>query len=57
MWEWRDEKVTAFDFEASGTLPEYALQPWRVPQGKAWITSMSVIDYTADRLVPNGSKL
>lgn len=28
-----------FDFETSGELPEYALQPWRVAQGKAWVTS------------------
>lgn len=30
--------LAAFDLETSGTLPEYALQPWRVRQGKAWIT-------------------
>lgn len=37
---WKDEKFIAFDFETSGELPEYALQPWRVAQGKAWVTSL-----------------
>ena len=35
---------TAFDFETSGTLPEYALQPWRVAQGTAWVTSLAIVD-------------
>jgi DNA polymerase I-like protein with 3'-5' exonuclease and polymerase domains len=29
-----------FDLETDGTLPEYALQPWRHGQGKAWVTSL-----------------
>ena len=29
----------SFDIETSGTLPEYALQPWRMKDGQAWITS------------------
>lgn len=37
---WQDEKFVAFDFETSGELAEYALQPWRVAQGKAWATSL-----------------
>lgn len=37
---WKNEKFLAFDFETSGELPEYALQPWRVAQGKAWPTSL-----------------
>jgi DNA polymerase I-like protein with 3'-5' exonuclease and polymerase domains len=37
---WRDDRIFAFDFETSGELPEYALQPWRVRQGKAWATSL-----------------
>lgn len=37
---WNDEDYAAFDFETSGELPEYALQPWRVAQGKAWPTSL-----------------
>jgi DNA polymerase I-like protein with 3'-5' exonuclease and polymerase domains len=39
---WDDEKVVAFDFETSGTLPEYALQPWRATHD-SWTTSISVI--------------
>ena len=34
-------KIAAFDVETSGELPEYALQPWRVRQGKAWLTSLA----------------
>lgn len=45
---WDDSKCVAFDFETSGTLPEYALQPWRVAQGKAWVTSLATV-----RKVPN----
>jgi len=37
---WDDDKVLASDFETSGTEPEYALQPWRIPQGEAWATSL-----------------
>lgn len=37
---WDDYLFTAFDFETSGTLPEYALQPWRVKDGDAWATSL-----------------
>lgn len=37
---WQDDRFIAFDFETSGELPEYALQPWRVQQGKAWATSL-----------------
>ena len=29
---WADLNPTAFDFETTGTLPEYALQPWRMAQ-------------------------
>lgn len=32
----------SWDVETSGTLPEFALQPWRVRQGKAWLTTMAV---------------
>ena len=34
-------KIAAFDVETSGELPEYALQPWRVRQGEAWLTSLA----------------
>jgi DNA polymerase I-like protein with 3'-5' exonuclease and polymerase domains len=35
-----DEQVQAFDFETSGTLPEYALQPWRRRTNNFWATSL-----------------
>jgi DNA polymerase I-like protein with 3'-5' exonuclease and polymerase domains len=37
---WDDDKVCAFDFETSGTIPEYALQPWRLKSGDFWATSL-----------------
>ena len=40
MQDWDDDRFIAFDFETSGQLPEYALQPWRVEQGLAWATSL-----------------
>lgn len=46
---WDDDKFVAFDFETSGTLPEYALQPWRVAQGKSWATSLVSV-----RKIPGG---
>lgn len=52
---WDNAKTVAFDFETSGTLPEYALQPWR--NGDFWATSISVIHYNSGRLVPWMSKL
>jgi DNA polymerase I-like protein with 3'-5' exonuclease and polymerase domains len=53
---WSDAKNVAFDFETSGELPEYALQPWRLAQGKFWATSISVIRHTGARLEPWMSK-
>lgn len=54
---WDDEKVVAFDFETSGVIPEYALQPWRVAQDEAWVTSMSVIRMIDTHLTPTRSTL
>lgn len=39
MQPWSNLNATSFDVETSGTLREYALQPWRVAQDKAWLTS------------------
>jgi DNA polymerase-1 len=55
--EWIDDKIVAVDFETSGTLPEYALQPWRMSSGDFWPTSISIIRHIDGRLVPWGSKL
>lgn len=38
--DWADARMVGFDFETSGTQPEYALQPWRVASGDAWVTSL-----------------
>lgn len=54
---WDDTTVVATDFETSGSLPEYALQPWRVASRDFWATSLSVIRWTDGRLVPDGSAL
>jgi hypothetical protein len=39
---WDRLHATAFDFETTGELPEHALQPWRMAQGKFSLTSLSV---------------
>lgn len=36
---WDHSRVIGFDVETSGTKPDYALQPWRVASGDAWITT------------------
>lgn len=51
---WNDSNYFAFDFETSGTLPEYALQPWRIRQGKMWATSLAYLWYEGGRPVPGG---
>jgi DNA polymerase I-like protein with 3'-5' exonuclease and polymerase domains len=40
---WRDEEIVAHDLETSGQDPKFALQPWRVKAGTAWITSASAV--------------
>jgi DNA polymerase I-like protein with 3'-5' exonuclease and polymerase domains len=40
---WFDGRFLALDLETGGELREYALQPWRVAQGKAWITSCAAV--------------
>ena len=37
-------KWLAFDIETTGTLPEYALQPWRVPQGLSRVRTWAVAE-------------
>lgn len=51
---WRDENFVAFDFETSGEQMEYALQPWRVKQGKAWATSLAVVRKDGSDLIVTG---
>lgn len=51
---WDDSKFVAFDFETSGALPEYALQPWRVAQGEAWITSLATVQRDPSGLTIGG---
>lgn len=51
---WDDSKYIAFDFETSGELPEYALQPWRVKQSKAWATSLATVEKAPDKLIVGG---
>lgn len=53
---WDDARIVATDFETSGSLPEYALQPWRFDKGDFWPTSISVIRHHGS-LCPDGSKL
>lgn len=51
---WHDDRMAAFDFETSGLLPEYALQPWRVKQQKAWATSISLVRHNGEKLAAQG---
>src|SRR5690349_14991680 len=39
------QKVIALDLETTGDDPDYALQPWRVSQGRARIRALSVAWY------------
>lgn len=56
MTVWDAAKIVAWDLETSGTIPEYALQPWRYPT-TSWVTSTSMIRHDGARLIPHGSKL
>jgi len=51
---WNDSNYFAFDFETSGILSEYALQPWRVVQGKMWATSLAYLWYENGKAVQGG---
>lgn len=51
---WSDARTAAFDVETSGTKPEYALQPWRVTQGHAWLTSAAIARKTNDGIAFEG---
>jgi len=51
---WDDARFSAFDFETSGTSPEYALQPWRVRQKKSWATSLATVHKAGSDLVIGG---
>lgn len=54
---WNDAGIIAFDVETSGTFPEYALQPWRVKSGDAWLTSASALQHQGGQLEPILSQL
>jgi DNA polymerase I-like protein with 3'-5' exonuclease and polymerase domains len=56
-WDWDDAHVASFDFETSGTKPEHALQPWRIPQGGAWGTSLVWLWPDAGKLMHGGGLL
>ena len=51
---WDDDKFIAFDTETTGTLREYALQPWRVAQGKSWLTSLATTHKAGNQLIVGG---
>jgi DNA polymerase I-like protein with 3'-5' exonuclease and polymerase domains len=54
MPSWEDSRFVAFDFETTGTLPEYALQSWRVKQGLAWPSSLVWAEKTDEGLKDYG---
>lgn len=43
---WDDAKHIGFDLETAGEQREYALQPWRVEQELAFLTSMAIVRRT-----------
>lgn len=53
---WNDDDYVAFDFETTGDLPEYALQPWRVRKRMARATSLAWV-YRKDGKVVSGGGL
>lgn len=55
--KWNDDKIIAGDLETSGRQKEFALQPWRVLTGDAWITSGSFLRQGADGFDPILSQL
>lgn len=68
MLIWEDHKIVAHDLETSGEITHtdidtkrpasaYALQPWRLQQGKGWITSASTIRWTPQGLKRDLSQL
>lgn len=46
--------MVGFDVEMSGTLREYALQPWRVAQGTAWLTCFATAQKVEQQIVFGG---
>ena len=54
MTEWIDDAYIAMDFETSGTLPEYALQPWRIKTRDFWATSISFVKKEPTALTVRG---
>lgn len=50
-----DTQVLGFDLETQGTLPEYALQPWRASQNLAQISAVAYTkgDVSQGRLYPS----
>lgn len=53
--QWNDTRFIAFDFETTGDLPEYALQPWRRKQGMFRATSISIARVTEGKLSTQGA--
>lgn len=51
---WDYELYVAGDYETSGKLPEYALQPWRFPKGDAWVTSLAWVWREGDQTKIDG---
>ena len=49
--------LCAFDWETSGELPEFSLQPWRVAQGKAWPTSLAWVQHVDGKPKVSGGVL
>ena len=53
--DWADLRATAFDFETTGTLPEFALQPWRIHQRES--DGLTRFSLTSLAVYPDYSKV
>ena len=51
------DNLIVMDWETSGDLPEYSLQSWRIPQGKAWGTSLVWLRREAGQTIYGGGVL
>ena len=51
MSTWRRDDKLGMDFETSGSLPEYALQPWRKVPEQFWATSLVYMRHDAQAVM------
>ena len=50
-------RLVTFDWETSGELPEFSLQPWRISKGKMWGTSLAWVRHADGKALVKGGVL